>query len=232
AQQADPVVLPTTNYGESDTLYNLALQQYQLSYGSSDPNAPFEASEMIQKHGPVVDDINDTNPPGAPAPVTAFTQVSATKPFNAVGLKSFEGPGLGMSNFVIVGAPPDPTMAVSGSYVVAWVNSHYAVFDKNGNPLLPGNGFAAGNTLFVGVGGLCESTNRGDPILQYDRLADRWIFSQFAFGVNSSGNPITPYLQCFAVSTTNNPMGTYNRYVVDFSSAGFNDYGKLGVWPD
>ena len=98
--------------------------------------------------------------------VSIFTQVSATKPFNAVGLKSFEGPGLGMPGFVIVGAPPDPTMAVGPGHVVAWVNSHYAVFDKNGNKLLPGNGFVAGNTLFAGVGGLCETTNRGDPILQ------------------------------------------------------------------
>ena len=96
AQQADPIVLPTVSYGESDTLYNLALQQYQQSFDISDPNNPFQASEMIQKHGPVVDDINDTNPPDAPAPVSIFTQVSATKPFNAVGLKSFEGPGLGM----------------------------------------------------------------------------------------------------------------------------------------
>ena len=115
---------------------------------------------------------------------------------------------------------------------MAWVNTQYAVFDKNGNKLLPGNGFVSGNSLFQGVGNLCETTNRGDPILQYDRLADRWILTQFAFAVNAQGSPITPYLQCIAVSTTNNPMGTYTRYVVDFSSVGFNDYGKIGIWPD
>ena len=65
-------------------------------------------------------------------------------------------------------------------------------------------------------------------------IADRWILSQFAFAV-SGGNPVAPYFQCFAVSTTNNPMGTYARYSVQFSSTapeGFNDYGKLGLWPD
>src|SRR5207248_7062321 len=38
-----------------------------------------------------------------------------------------------------------------------------------------------------------------------------------------------------AVSTTNNPLGSYFRYTISFSSispSGFNDYGKLGVWPD
>ena len=46
---------------------------------------------------------------------------------------------------------------------------------------------------------------------------------------------IAPYRQCIAVSTTNNPSGTYFRYVVTFdpvSPSGFNDYGKLGIWND
>ena len=147
---------------------------------------------------------------------------------------NFEGPGVGMPGFVIAGAPPDTTMAVGPNHVVAWVNSQYAVFDKAGNALLPAPGFVNGNTLFAGMGNVCATTNRGDPILQYDRLADRWFLSQFAFNV-TSGNPIAPYLQCIAVSTTGNPMGTYNRYTISFSSvapSGFNDYGKVGVWPD
>ena len=190
----------------------------------------------MQKHGPLVEDIESglgasvSTPPSTPVVETFPSQA-----FNAVAGTSFEGPGLGMPGFVIAGAPPDPTLAVGPNHIVAWVNTQYAIFDKVGNKLLPGNGFVAGNILFTGVGNGCETTNRGDPILQYDRLADRWILSQFAFAVNSSGNPIAPYLQCIAVSTTNNPLGTYYRYSVAFSSTspnGFNDYGKLGVWPD
>ncbi|MEQ1923976.1 MAG: carboxypeptidase-like regulatory domain-containing protein, partial [Pyrinomonadaceae bacterium] len=116
------------------------------------------------------------------------------------------------------------------SHVVAWVNSQYAVFNKTGTLLL---GPINGNTLFAGVGNNCESTNRGDPILQYDRLADRWILSQFAFSAGANATP--PYFQCIAVSTSGNPLGTYVRYSVAFSNtspSGFNDYGKLGVWPD
>lgn len=128
-------------------------------------------------------------------------------------------------------APPDTTLAVGPNHIIVWVNSRYAVYNKTGTLLL---GPVNGNTLFTGVGGVCETTNRGDPILQYDRLADRWILSQFAFNVTGS-TPSAPYLQCFAVSQTNDPTGAYHRYTVTFGSTspqGFNDYGKLGVFPD
>ncbi|HMG76930.1 MAG TPA: IPT/TIG domain-containing protein, partial [Pyrinomonadaceae bacterium] len=163
-------------------------------------------------------------------------QTAALTPLGAVAGTTFEGPGEGMAGFFVGVAPPDTTLAVGPNHIVAWVNSQYAVFNKSGTPLLPGNGFVDGNTLFTGMGNVCETTNRGDPILQYDRLADRWFLSQFAF--NTSGSPpqkVAPYLQCIAVSTTNNPLGSYFRYTISFSSvspSGFNDYGKLGVWPD
>jgi hypothetical protein len=166
---------------------------------------------------------------------SAMTQSQVTAPLAAVPGANFEGPGLGMPGFVIAGAPPDTTLAVGPNHIVAWVNTQYAVFDKSGTALLPPPGFVNGNTLFTGMGNLCETTNRGDPILQYDRLADRWFLSQFAFAVNGSGQPIAPYLQCIAVSTTSSPLGSYNRYTINFSPtspSGFNDYGKLGVWPD
>jgi len=38
----------------------------------------------------------------------------------------------------------------------------------------------AGNALFSGFGGFCESTNNGDPVVIYDHIADRWFLSQFA----------------------------------------------------
>ncbi|MBS1796459.1 MAG: carboxypeptidase regulatory-like domain-containing protein [Acidobacteria bacterium] len=128
-------------------------------------------------------------------------------------------------------APPDTTLAVGPNHIIVWVNSRYAVYNKSGTLLL---GPVGGNTLFTGMGNLCATTNRGDPILQYDRAADRWILSQFAFNV-SGPDPASPYLQCFAVSTTNDPTGTWYRYSVTFSPvapSGFNDYGKLGIWPD
>jgi hypothetical protein len=227
AQQAETLVLPMQYLGVSQPLYDLALQQQAFSLKGLMP-----ATEMVQKHGPLITEIE---PPSSMATVTtaasqAYNQTSVSTPLAAVAGANFEGPGVGMPGFNMTGAPPDTTLAVGPNHVIGWVNSMYAVMTKTGTVLALVNG----NTPFVGVGGLCETTNRGDPILQYDRLADRWILSQFAFGV-TAGNPVAPYLQCIAISQTNNPLGAYHRYAITFGSTspnGFNDYGKLGIFPD
>ena len=219
AQQRPTVVLPMQFLGESEPLSVLALKQKPVSKENGmiqeDQMMPlFEVPEKAAKK------------PSQLLP--SFVQNETTTPFAPIAGTSFEGPGTGLGGFTLTGAPPDTTMAVGPNHIVAWVNSQYAVFDKLGTVL---TGPVNGNTLFTGVGGVCETTNRGDPILQYDRLADRWILSQFAFTSTAAG----PYLQCFAVSTTNNPSGTYFRYSVTFSPttpSGFNDYGKLGIWND
>jgi uncharacterized repeat protein (TIGR01451 family) len=126
--------------------------------------------------------------------------------------------------------PPDTEGDVGPSHYVQWVNLSFAIWDKSGNLLY---GPAAGNTLWSGFTGLCETTNDGDPIVQYDQLADRWLMSQFAFnGVDTNGNPVPPYYQCIAVSQTGDPTGVWNRYAFLVSNTKFNDYPKFGVWPD
>ena len=224
AQQGDTVVLPMQFHGASEPLYELVLRQPPSALAGLVP-----ATEMVQKHGPLITEYESKPVVSSTAP-SSFVQ-AAVNPALAVPYQNFEGPGVGLGGFVMTGAPPDTTLAVGPNHVVAWVNSMYAVFDKAGNLLSPP---LNGNTPFTGVGNLCETTNRGDPILQYDRRADRWVLSQFAFNV-SGGNPVAPYLQCIAVSTTNNPLGTYNRYTITFGSTapnGFNDYGKLGIFDD
>src|SRR5438552_2142791 len=79
------------------------------------------------------------------------------------------------------------------------------------------------NTVWSGFGGGCQSNDDGDATVEYDRLADRWIISQFSVST-------TPFLQCVAVSTSGDPTGSYYRY--SFQYANFPDYPKLGVWPD
>jgi len=95
------------------------------------------------------------------------------------------------------------------------------VFSKTGALL---KGPTAGNTLWSGFGGGCEINNDGDPIVQYDRFNDRWILTQFSVST-------TPYLQCVAVSTSEDATGTYNRYSFAYANQ-FPDYPKLGVWSD
>src|SRR5262249_10279900 len=57
----------------------------------------------------------------------------------------------------------------------------------------------------------------------YDKAANRWVFAQFSVST-------TPFLQCVAVSTTSDATGTFNRYSFQYSN--FDDYPKMGVWPD
>ncbi|MGH9799134.1 MAG: hypothetical protein ACRD82_02125, partial [Blastocatellia bacterium] len=128
-------------------------------------------------------------------------------------------------------APPDTTGDLGPNHYVQWVNLRYSIYtltrDAN-NDITAFNlvsGFPKnGNIVWQGFGGPCETSNDGDPIVQYDQLANRWVLTQFA--VSS-----TPYTQCVAVSTGADPTGTYNRYSYSYGTD-FNDYPKMGVWPD
>lgn len=135
----------------------------------------------------------------------------------------YPGVGNGDYGFTPNAAPPDPNLAVGATQIVQWVNESFAVFDKSTGALLKGP--VAGNTLFAALGGGCATNNDGDPIAQYDKIANRWVLTQFSVST-------TPYLQCVAVSTTSDATGTYHLYAFNYGTTQFNDYPKLGVWPD
>jgi hypothetical protein len=140
---------------------------------------------------------------------------------------NFAGVGNGDYGFAVNAAPPDTNGAVGATQYVQWVNESFAVFDKSTGAIAAGFP-KAGNTLWAGFGGGCQANNDGDPIAQYDKAANRWVLTQF-----SVTNPATyGYLQCVAVSTTSDATGTYNRYAFSYGGSQFNDYPKLGVWPD
>jgi hypothetical protein len=149
---------------------------------------------------------------------TAGPQVAVTNGLN------FAGVGDGDYGFSDQYAPPDTNGAVGATQYVQWVNVDLAVFDKATGSIV--SGFPKpGNKIWEGFGGGCETNNDGDPIVQYDKLANRWILTQF-----SVSN--TPYLQCVAVSKTSDATGEYYRYAFSYGNTQFPDYPKLGVWPD
>ena len=152
-------------------------------------------------------------------------QAAATGPAVATtsGL-NFAGVGNGDYGFAPNAAPPDTNGAVGATQYVQWVNESFAVFNKSTGAIEPGFP-KTGNTLWSGFGGGCQTNNDGDPIVQYDKIAGRWILTQFSVTT-------TPYLQCVAVSTTSDATGTYNRYSFSYGTTQFPDYPKLGVWPD
>ena len=167
-------------------------------------------------------------PAGDPDPVLQRTAAKAPTLLAPTPGLNFEGLGSGIPGFMVAGAPPDTNGAVGLTQYVQWVNVSFAIFDKTTGAmtLRP----VLGKSLWQGFGGSCESDNDGDPIVLYDKLADRWIFSQFAVRTPDVAGGLGPFFQCVAVSTTSDATGTYNRYAFQYSA--FDDYPKLGVWPD
>ena len=139
----------------------------------------------------------------------------------------FEGiPNVANGTFVAV--PPDSNLSVGASQVVEVINTAYEVFDKaTGQSFFPPQQIS---TIFTDVPGLCGQGVTfffSDPVVVYDKLADRWIISILAYNQSATtGN------ECIAVSTTDDATGRYHRYVFEFGANNFNDYPKLAVWPD
>jgi uncharacterized repeat protein (TIGR01451 family) len=129
--------------------------------------------------------------------------------------------------------PPDTDGDVGPTDYIQIVNDSFEIFDKQGNSLA---GPSETNSLwssFQPSTSLCRTTNNGDAVVRHDAIADRWVITQFAFNVDSSNNPIAPFEQCFAVSKTSDPVnGGWWTYDFNVSNQKFNDYGKLGIWPD
>lgn len=109
--------------------------------------------------------------------------------------------------------PYDPSGAAGSNYYVQAINSTtIKVYNKS-------NGSVATTFTLSSLWG--TSVNDGDPIILYDRFADRWFLSQFG----QTGNKM--YI---AISQTNDPTGSYYTYT--FTSPQFPDYLKFSVWQD
>jgi hypothetical protein len=130
-------------------------------------------------------------------------------------------PGLDFDGVAANGPiPPDTNGSVGASQYFQIVNVEFAIYDKTTGGILLGPSLI--NTIWSGFGGDCASGNGGDPVVLWDKAAQRWVVSQLS---GSYAN------WCMAVSTGSDATGSYYRYA--FSSNGnLDDYPKLGVWPD
>ncbi|MEW5720582.1 MAG: hypothetical protein AB1817_18300 [Chloroflexota bacterium] len=163
---------------------------------------------------------------------TAPPNLSATAPLTPralAAIQNFDGLDLSASGGWI---PPDPNGDVGPNHYIQAVNTAIGIFSKTGAPLAS----FSFNTLFASAFAPCNATNyrRGDPIVLYDALSDRWLAADFAYA-NSAG----PFYECIAVSKTNDPVsGGWWLYTVDVGSTStpgvywFNDYPKLAIWSD
>ena len=137
----------------------------------------------------------------------------------------FNFAGIGVSG----GSPSDSNGSVGNNQYVETVNTRYQVWSLNRatNVATSVLGPSSINTLWFGFGGPCESQNSGDPIVLYDKIANRWLISQFTTSLSGGS-----YYQCVAVSTTANAIGSYARWAFVVPAGRFGDYPHFGVWTD
>ena len=115
-------------------------------------------------------------------------------------------------------APSDSNMAVGPTEIVEVVNVDFQVFNKTGGSIA---GPTSITNIFAPLAGDCSANTDGDPVVLYDRAADRWVLSMIGVG--------STFSECIAVSKTNDPTGAYYLYGYSFG-ANLNDYPKLSTW--
>ena len=226
SDSASAVVQPTVSlpvaFGISQPVRNIPKTQAP----SGLPEAPEHGEEPLihptgngSFSGP--DPILQQTPPQSAAPPTS---------------QNFEGVDIGESSSdgVFVGAPPDTNGDVGPNHYVQIVNTVFSIYSKTTGQRVPGGEPTPINNLWESAPNAdqfnCTTQSRGDPIVQYDPMADRWLISQFNFpGV---GVIAPPFDQCIAISTTPDPTGAYYLYDFHYSATLFNDYPHFGVWPD
>jgi hypothetical protein len=123
--------------------------------------------------------------------------------------------GIGSNGWI----PSDSNLAVGPTEIAAIVNTYLAIYSKTGTLI---SGPTNLPDLFAPIGGLC-TTYIVDPIVLYDRPADRWVVA--GIGDNYNGS----YGECVALSTSNDPTASYNLYFYSYGG-NLNDYDKLSTW--
>ncbi len=105
---------------------------------------------------------------------------------------------------------PDANGAAGPNNYVQGVNlCNYNIYDKGGNLIL--------STDMSILGGDCSD----DPIVLYDKYADRWVVCAVTYGYQNLS---------FAISATADPAGAYYVYTYPFPV--MPDFPKFTVWTD
>ncbi len=125
-----------------------------------------------------------------------------------------------VSGFIVT--PPDPQLAVGPSHVFEMVNIIGRIYTRTG-------GVVQTFTLasFFGVPAGFSDT---DPKIIYDAISARWFASYVSLVDNGGSNNDQGRLH-IAVSQTNDPTGSWNRYDVIYAKV-FPDYAGIGLTND
>src|SRR5437762_6848736 len=140
---------------------------------------PWKASDLTAEHEANENPKVPYRHHDTPDPVIQKSHVSTLNllapnvPATILNFNGIPFPGVGCNC-----APPDPNGAVGATQYVQIVNETYQVFNKTtGGSVLGPNTIAS---IWSGFGGNCQNAGNGDPVVLYDRIAGRWLISQFA----------------------------------------------------
>ena len=188
----------------SPTSFNISKPLRELAKEASLKPKNYNERREIENHFRKREVVNPNALPNGEDPIRQLNQGERSPMAPIVNFEGLEGG---------TGIPLDPSGAASSDYYVQAINCEYKVFDKNGNGV---TAIADLSSLWTG------SSDDGDPIVLYDKHADRWFISQF------QSEP--PYKLLVAVSQTNDPTGSY--YTYEFSFNDLPDYPKYSIWWD
>ncbi len=110
--------------------------------------------------------------------------------------------------------PSDPTGVVGPNHYLGGWNTSFRIFDKEGNPLIPESSLSS----------ILTGNNLGDPIMMYDKWADRFIITEFANNPNGFEMAI-----CDGSDPVNDGWFVYQA---QFTTGNFPDYTKFSIWSD
>lgn len=123
--------------------------------------------------------------------------------------------GQGFNGF----SPPDPDGAVGPQHFIQSINgagsAEITVYNKHDLSI------ATGPFLLETMGeGACVN-GRGDGIVLWDHVSERWLLTEFS----TAGD------LCVYVSSSADPMTSF-WHAYTFDTPEFSDYPKFGIWPD
>jgi hypothetical protein len=182
-------------------------------------------SEMManQTRKPI---MNFENPRKIKKKTSAADPVVQTEGFNR-GSLAMSSPDIDFAGMTLsangAGWPPDTNGDVGPTYFIQTVNTSIGIYNKTTGALVSATTFDS----FFGGSSPCTNDNNGDPIVLYDRYAQRWFILDFAWSGTSNGS-----FYSIAVSQTSDPTGSWWQYCLQADGTYMNDYPKCGIWGD
>jgi hypothetical protein len=134
----------------------------------------------------------------------------------------------------------DPNGAVGTKQYMEWVDFYYQAWSKTSPFTAVWSKPQVGTTPFTANGLTNCSSIEGDGIINFDRLASRWIIAAH----NQLTSTINAYYYCIAISSTDDLTASNLKWytyafpldsILGTNSQGnlyFPDWPKLGTWPD